>query len=77
MTREIDRIPVPTNGRGPRPVEPAEPSTAAPGATSATSDEADRALQTVAFSPTQLAVGFGILASLILLVLGRRRGRGK
>ena len=77
MTREIDRIPVPTNGRGPKPVEPAEPSTATPGTTPTIGDDADRTLQTVAFTPTQLAVGFGILASLILWMLGRRRGRGK
>jgi hypothetical protein len=33
---------------------------------------------TAAFTPTQLAVGFGILASLLLLAAGwlRRRGRG-
>jgi predicted outer membrane lipoprotein len=28
-----------------------------------------------ALTPTQLAAGFGIIAALILLVLGRRRGR--
>lgn len=76
MTREIDRIPVPTNGRGPKPVEAVEPRVA-PGTTPPTGDDADRTLQTVAFTPTQLAVGFGILASLILWLLGRRRGRGK
>ena len=29
-----------------------------------------------AFTPTQVAVGFGLVASLILLLLGRRRRRG-
>ena len=79
MTRETDpdRIAVPTNGRTPHPVaEPlpplrGEPPTAEP-PLSGTSDQDF----SVAFSPKQVAIGFGIIASLILLVAGRaRRGR--
>ncbi len=29
-----------------------------------------------AFTPAQIAVGFGLVASLVLLLLGRRRRRG-
>ncbi len=32
---------------------------------------------TIAVTPAQLAVGFGVIAGVILLVLGRRRGRRK
>jgi hypothetical protein len=32
---------------------------------------------TVTFTPTQLAVGFGILASLVLLVVRQARRRGR
>lgn len=66
MSPETDRIPVPTNGQRPNSVadEPApDPSAANPA--------------TVAFTPTQLAVGFGILASLVLFVAGRMRRRGR
>ncbi len=34
-------------------------------------------LPTVAFTPTQMAVGFGILASLVLLVARRMRRRDR
>ena len=68
MSEAPDRIPVPSNGKGPHPAEPppppAEPDVPAP--------------PTVAFTPTQLAVGFGIIASLVLLVAGRmRRNRSR
>jgi hypothetical protein len=79
MSDDSDRIAVPTNGRSPHPVAPplaplrGEPPTAkAP-----TARQTDPALLG-AVSPKQLAVGFGIIASLILLALGRsriRRGR--
>ena len=70
MSQESDRIAVPTNGRGPHPVpEPAavlEPDLGAP---------SEEEIST-AFSPKQLAIGFAILASLVLLLVGRaRRGR--
>ena len=92
MTADPDRIAVPTNGRKPHPVEPSEPleplrgepPTAAPPsgepprkATARIFDPTDPALLG-AVSPRGLAVGFGIVASLVLLALGRsrlRRGR--
>jgi hypothetical protein len=48
MTRDLDRVPVPTNGKGPRHVdEPAPPAPLLP-------DELS-----VTFTPTQIAVGSG------------------
>jgi hypothetical protein len=66
MSQEIDRIPVPTNGKGPHPVE-AAPTPA---------DELEPAAS-VAFTPTQLAVGFGILASLVVLAIRQMRRRNR
>lgn len=96
MSSEDDRIPVPTNGRRPKPVtaapalgqaavlpaaQAAEPSPAAPAAAVApaatVAPAAPAAPPTVVFTPTQLAVGFGILASLVVLVAGRIRRRGR
>jgi hypothetical protein len=80
MTVDPDRITVPTNGRKPHPVaEPlaplrGEPPTAEPAKSFSPADPALLG----AVSPKQLAVGFGIIASLVLLALGRsriRRGR--
>jgi hypothetical protein len=69
MSPEIDRVTVPTNGRGPHPVPTtAEPEEADSGAPS------DEEMST-AFSPKQLAVGFGIIASLVLLAVGAARRR--
>ena len=65
MSPDTDRIPVPTNGKGPHPLHGPPPDIPAPEAT------------TVVFTPTQLAVGFGILASLVLLLVGRMRRRGR
>jgi hypothetical protein len=68
MSQAPDRVPVPTNGKGP-PVE-TQPAT----------DDAETeatALATAAFTPTQLAVGFGILASLVLLAARRMRRRNR
>ena len=78
MSSDQDRIAVPTNGRRPHAVTiepddarrtPTEPeATGAPPATELAS----------AVSPRNLAIGFGILASLGLLLAGRllrRRGR--
>ncbi len=67
MSPETDRIVVPTNGKHPRPRE----VSAAPNA-----PERPVPPPTVPFSPTQLAVGFGILAAIVALLagrLGRRR----
>ena len=65
----MDRIAVPTNGLGPHPV----PDPTPPEATerSASPDAS------APFSPTQLAVGFSILASLLVIVVGWLRGRGR
>ena len=79
MTRETDpdRIAVPTNGRAPHPVAtPLAPLRGEPptpgGMPSGVSDQDF----SVAFSPKQLAIGFGIVASLLVLIVGRaRRGR--
>ena len=83
MSTDSDRIAVPTNGRGPHPLPDAVP----PGTSVATTDAATRAAtaadtgapsdeeMSTALSPRQLAVGFGILASLLLLVVGLARRR--
>jgi len=80
MSDDPDRIAVPTNGRKPHPVAAplaplrGEPPTAEPPKTFSPTDPALLG----AVSPKQLAVGFGIIASLVLLALGRsrlRRGR--
>ena len=67
MTNDLEHIPVPTNGKGPHPAaEPRPPDVSQP------------AELTVGFTPTQIAVGFGIVASLVVLgaryLRGRRRG---
>jgi len=70
MSPDTDRIAVPTNGSGPHAVPgetAATPEPPAPG----TSDEE----LSVAFTPKQLAIGFGILASILLIVAGRMRRR--
>jgi len=77
MSEDTDRIPVPTNGTGPRPdgtaVAPGDP----PGGEPAGSGAVPRD-QTVGFTPNQLAAGFGIVAGLLLLfAASRRRGRGR
>jgi hypothetical protein len=67
MSSDLERIPVPTNGKGPHPVEAPVVLDAEP---------APQAVPSV--SPAQLAVGFGIVASLILLLVGwLRRGRSR
>jgi hypothetical protein len=71
MSEETDRIAVPTNGKGPKAVPAAEGSAATPETALKTSDGET----SVAFTPTQLAIGFGILASLVLIVAGRMRRR--
>jgi hypothetical protein len=77
MSTDPDRIAVPTNGKGPHPLTAplpplrGEPPTAEPLRTFRPTDPALLG----AVSPKQLAVGFGIVASLVLLALGRSRRR--
>ena len=67
MSQAPDRIPVPTNGKGPHPAE-----------TPPVTDGANTPPPaSVVFTPTQLAVGFGIIASLVLLAVGRMRRRNR
>ena len=72
MSQDPDRIAVPTNGRRPHAVAEA-PAPAAPpdGGAGEPSDEE----MSTAFSPKQLAIGFGIVASLVLLLIGSARRR--
>jgi hypothetical protein len=73
MSDDTERIPVPTNGRGPHPAGLLEP---APAPMPEAPDEPPMREQAVPFTPNQLAVGFGIVAGLVLLLVGaRRRGR--
>ncbi len=81
MSKTDDRIPVPTNGHRPpaaagRPTGAAAPA-ASPSAAADPSahDDEPAGEPKMLFTPGQAAVGFGIIAGLILLVLGRRRGR--
>jgi len=69
MSQDTDRIAVPTNGRGPHPV--AAPPTPADADQGAPSDEE----MSTAFTPKQLAIGFAIVASLVLLLVGAVRRR--
>ena len=68
MTNDLERVPVPTNGKGPHPVTDPEPPPAA--------DEPSGELN-VGFTPTQIAIGFGIVASLVLLAARQFRRRGR
>lgn len=79
MSQDTERIPVPTNGTGPKP-----PAATGPGTPAAPGTERRGAPpgvvprdQTVAFTPNQLAAGFGIVAGLLLLFVGARRRRGR
>ena len=83
MSREDDRIPVPTNGHRPPLALEAEATGAAAAARGAPLDEAvdptipvaSRRGIAIDATPAQLAVGAGVIASLILLLLGARRRR--
>ena len=76
MSGESDRIAVPTNGRGPHPVAP---SPAAPRPTRRPIPPRRSAKDLpLAMSPERLAVGLGIVASLVILIVGlARRGRSR
>jgi hypothetical protein len=80
MSPDADRVPVPTNGRGPHPIADLAPPTSA-GSGDRTAPDAgapsDEDMAT-AFSPKQVAIGFGIVASLVLVLASwaRRRRSG-
>jgi hypothetical protein len=83
MSPDSDRIAVPTNGRRPHavttPAPENEPPAAAPSSESPAAGAPTDAELATALSPKQLAVGFGVVASIVLLVAGRvlrRRPRG-
>jgi hypothetical protein len=72
MSPDADRILVPTNGRRPHAMpEPAAPMPVSP--------EPSAVPAVVPFTPAQLAVGFGILAAVVALLVGslRRRSRSR
>ena len=69
MSPDTDRIAVPTNGKRPHPVAaPSAPTPDAPVPVPAVP-------ATTPFTPTQLAVGFGILAAILALLAGSLRRR--
>ncbi len=70
MSSDPDRISVPTNGKRPHPA----PATAAPPTTSAPPGTTPGDLPG-GLSPQQLAVGFGIIAWLLVIVAGLARRR--
>jgi hypothetical protein len=67
MSTDSDRIAVPTNGKGPQPLPDIATTPEATG--SAPDDEGSAG----PITPTQLAIGLGVVASLVLLLLGRAR----
>lgn len=72
MSRADDRIRVPSNGhQPPLAMGPGQAGDDVP-----VTPAAERRGLASQATPTQLAVGFGIIASLILLALGARRRRG-
>ena len=79
MSRHDDRVTVPTNGHHPAlpdadaDLDLAETSDLGGGMPSLAFPGTRPPLPTV--TPGQVAVGFGIIAALIVLLLGRRRGR--
>jgi MYXO-CTERM domain-containing protein len=77
MSRVSDRIPVPSNGHHP-PIDPerdAERDLAAASRPTPSPGEIAGADLRVAVSPGQLAVGFGVVAAVLLAVAGLRRRR--
>lgn len=79
MSQDTERIPVPTNGTGrtsPAATGPGTPATPGTERRGAPPGVVPRD-QTVAFTPNQLAAGFGIVAGLLLLFVGARRRRGR
>jgi hypothetical protein len=66
-----DRVAVPTNGHHPALTDEALDGQSV----DASGEPGERPAASAAVSPGQLIAGFGIIAALILLLLGRRRGR--
>ena len=75
MTRPTDRVDVPTNGHRPRLSDDRahELADATDLGASAPFDVPEVRAQVPNITPTQAAVGFGIVAAIILFLLGRRR----
>lgn len=75
MSPSDDRIPVPTNGHHPPLDEAAIEAGVDAGVDDMEDPRGDRPDLRIALTPAQAAVGFGVVASLVLLVLGARRRR--
>jgi hypothetical protein len=78
MSNDQDRVAVPTNGRRPHTlsIEPEDTKPVAPEPKAAEALAAPTAVDMAnAASPRNLAIGFGILASLAVLVAGLLRRR--
>jgi hypothetical protein len=71
MSNDQDRIAVPTNGRRPHAVTIEPDDTPRPTPTAEDTGAPSTTELPDAVSPRSLAIGFGILASLGLLVVGR------
>lgn len=75
MTRPFEQVPVPTNG-----TEPVGGTGLGPGHAHATEPPAQATTPgraTIDVTPAQLAVGFGIIASIVLLVARSLRRRSR
>jgi hypothetical protein len=77
MSPDTDRIAVPTNGRGPHPIDADTPVTPlaplrgeppTPGGPPIGPTDEEFA---VAFTPKQVAIGFAIVASILVVIGGR------
>jgi hypothetical protein len=85
MNSDPDRIAVPTNGRGPHAVPAVDDAASSSGSPGSPGSPASRRGVppeldlsddlSGPFSSRQMIVGFGIIASLVLLLIGRARRR--
>jgi len=73
MSSDPDRIAVPTNGRRPHPVPEATAAATEPASDDPTAPRGPA--MPGGLSPQQLAVGFGIVASLVAIAAGVARRR--
>jgi hypothetical protein len=73
-----DRVAVPTNGHHPALTDDAldAPHHDATGSDDRPAEPAETSTAMPAVTPGQVIAGFGVLAALALLLVGRRRGRG-